>query len=77
MLTPLADRDTKNDLAANLTRIKGGVTQAVTSLQAYKTELLGYVATMTANPTLYTADERAEVNAIIASAAAQIQAILS
>lgn len=74
-LTPLADRNTKNDMSANLARLRVAIGSSVASLVTVKAELLDYKAAMVANPALWTADEQAEVQALIAYAVAQVKTI--
>jgi len=76
MSTPLADRDLKNRRAADLQRVKTTVAQAVAQLKTAKTELLAHKADMAKDATLWPAEEQAEVDAIIAWAAGEVNGIL-
>lgn len=75
MPTPLADREQKNRIAADLVTVKNNVSQAVVSLQGAKAQLLALKAEM-AGKALYTPEEMAEVDGVIAWVVAEVQKVL-
>lgn len=77
MAETLEQRDLKNRAAADLQTVKTTVAQNVSTLIGARTTLLNTRAAMVADPALYTVEEVAEVDAVIAWAVAQIQTVIS